>query len=68
LFILTSIGAVLTQMLPDWLWGPSSLSLIFIYLFIYGLFNDAVSNLDYTVLNDRTISKKWIGKNGHGLI
>jgi hypothetical protein len=42
------------------------------FLFVYGLFNDAVSSSDYIAWNDRMINERWIGKDvegsGRGLI
>jgi hypothetical protein len=32
-----------------------------VYLFLYGLFNDAVSSSDYTVSNGKMISKNYAG-------
>jgi hypothetical protein len=43
-----------------------------IYLFIYGLFNDALNSSDYIFSNDRTTNEYWIekdkGASGSGLI
>jgi hypothetical protein len=38
---------------------------LFIY-FIYDLLDDAVSNSDYIVSNDRVLSKSWIEKDMEG--
>jgi hypothetical protein len=38
----------------------------FIYLFIYGLFNDTVSTSDYTVLDDRWSVKSELEKDKKG--
>jgi hypothetical protein len=35
--------------------------LLFLIRFIYGLFNDAVSNLEYIAANSRVINKRLIG-------
>jgi hypothetical protein len=35
---------------------------LFIYLFIYCVFNDAVSSSKYIALSDRIINESWIGK------
>jgi hypothetical protein len=37
-----------------------------IYLFIIGLFNDAVHSPDYTASNESIISESWIGKDVEG--
>jgi hypothetical protein len=36
------------------------------YLFVYGLFNDAVSSSDYIASNDGMINEYWIGKDMEG--
>jgi hypothetical protein len=38
----------------------------YLYLFIYGLFNNTVSNLDYTASNNRMSNEQLSGKDVQG--